>query len=272
MNKHNQRQSVSRQGKQEEGKEKEPWWRRIIKILGIEAPVLTIIGVAIGVALCYFYLSKLAFWIDPLIDNAVKATIAVQPTVGQMPTYTLYPTYTPCPTNTPPIPTTTPTNTLVPPPITIDTMDSSSGWSTFSDPESWIEIRSIPGVRGNAIEISYTLQPGGWVGISKQISPELLPGTVGIRFSRSGSGASNTIELKLVYAPGPSGESVTFEHLWPTDTVGDWEQRKVVYSEHCKFACLDLGQVRTINFAISSREGGTPGSGTVAIDHVEGIR
>lgn len=272
MSKRNQKQSVSQQRKQEEEQDEKPWWREVIKVFGVQAPASMIFGGLVGVALCYFYLSKQSFWIDPLIDNVVKATIAGQPTVSPMPTYTLYPTYTPYPTNTP-VPPPTPTNTLTPaPPLVIDTMDSLSGWSTFGDPESSIEIRSIHGVNDNAIEISYTLHPGGWVGISKHINPEILSGTKGIRFLRSGSGASNTIELKLLYAPGPDDQSTTFEHLWPTHTIGPWSSLEVIYSQHCEFACLDLGEVRTINFAISTREGGTSGSGTVAINHVEGIR
>jgi len=171
----------------------------------------------------------------------------------------------------------TPTET--PTPITIDTI----GWSTFSDPISTIEIKSVPGVIRNAIEISYTLasNDGRWVGISRPINPEVLTGTIGIGFSFSGSGAFNTLELKLLYEPDETGQSVTFVRLWPAATVTDrrsFEEFKALYREfECGETCppggqLELGKVRTISFAISNAQSGASGSGTVAIDHVVGIR
>ena len=132
----------------------------------------------------------------------------------------------------------------------------------------------------DAIEISYTLTPddGNWVLISRPVNMQPLSGTTrGIRFYCSGSGRYNTVELKLLYAPD-TDQSVTFVKLWPAATVADWRSLEVLYTEFdCGETCppggqLELGKVRTINFAISNAQGGTSGSGTVAIDHVVGIR
>jgi hypothetical protein len=69
-------------------------------------PVLVfslVTGVFIGILLFYFFFSRQPFWIDPLIGNAVKATVGAQtapaPVVERelLPTYTPYATYTPYP-------------------------------------------------------------------------------------------------------------------------------------------------------------------------------
>ena len=92
-----------------------------------------------------------------------------------------YPTPMPTPTltQTPPVtPSPSPTPTYV-----IDTMDSTFGWETGNDDKgSSINIKSIPGRTGNAIEISYDLKEWGWVEIFKEINPEILSGTKGINF------------------------------------------------------------------------------------------
>jgi len=221
------------------------------------------------------------------------ATVIPDTPTPEVPTNTPVPepTDTPTPTNTPTatptdIPTPTPTNTPTPTPVVIDTMDSISGWSMRSDTKSTIEIRSVRGTIDDAIEISYTLtatltaNSGNWVLISRPVNMQPLSGiTKGIRFFCSGSGNYNTIELKLLYAPDPTtDQSVTFVKLWPAATVADWRSLQVLYTEFdCGETCppngqLNLGEVRTINFAISNAQGGGSGSGTVAIDHVVGIR
>jgi hypothetical protein len=212
--------------------------------------------------------------------------MAAQPTDGPMPTYTPYPTYTPHPTFTPvpptATPTETPTNTPTPDHVVIDTMDSISGWSTFSDPESTIKIGSAPGKIDDAIEISYnlTVNSGNWVLISRPVDLQPLSGTTrGIRFFYKGSGEHNSIELKLLYAPDPTGQSITFVKLWPAATVTEgWHSFEVRYAEfNCGETCpatgqLDLEEVRAINLAITNAEGGASGSGIVIIDHVVGFR
>jgi len=49
-----------------------------IKAFGVEAPVLLFVGLLIGVILTYFVLANMSFFIQPLIGNAVKATVDAQ--------------------------------------------------------------------------------------------------------------------------------------------------------------------------------------------------
>jgi hypothetical protein len=214
-----------------------------------------------------------------LLLSGFASAVPIPPPPNGPPTPT--PTLTPTPSSTP---APTPTNTPTPTPVVIDTMDSISGWSICSDTKSTIEIRPVRGTIDDAIEISYTLtatltaNSGNWVLISRPVNMQPLSGTTkGIRFFCSGSGEYNAIELKLLYAPD-AGQSITFVKLWPAATVADWRSLEVLYTEFdCGETCppggqLELGKVRTINFAILNAQGGTSGSGTVAIDHVVGIR
>jgi hypothetical protein len=215
----------------------------------------------------------------PTIPRATP-TNTPTPTFTPTPTNTPTPTLTPAPTNTP-----TPTPTSTPTPIIIDTMDSTSGWSTYADDEgSTISIDSVPGRTNNGLEITFDVVEWGWVGISKAINPEILPMLPRIErlgFFYVGSGAPNTIEFKLVYQPDSEGESAIFSVLWPGATVTDgWTFLEIPVSALACWAdtgCqpdeeIDLERVWKIDFAISNKEGDTPGSGTVILDEIQGIR
>lgn len=54
------------------------WWQKAIKVLGVEAPVLLIIGIVIGIFLSYaFMMSKPDLFIQPAIAYAVRETVQV---------------------------------------------------------------------------------------------------------------------------------------------------------------------------------------------------
>jgi hypothetical protein len=217
-----------------------------------------------------------------------------EPTATHTPTLTDTPTL--APTSTPvfivvtptPLPTDTPALPPMPTPIPIiviiDTMDSISGWGPYEDSKgSSIEIRSTPGKTNNAVEISFSLKEDGWVCIAKSLYPGLLVGTRAIRFSYKGSGAPNTIELKLMYPSNAEGEEAIFSVLRNriTDT-SDWTSLEVPYTE---FACwpgtgcdagelLDISTVYKIDFAISNKpaQGDIPGNGAVFLDDVQAVK
>ena len=181
-----------------------------------------------------------------------------------------------------PTPTLTPTPTSTPTSI-IDTMDSTSGWETYIDDESGssINIKSITGRTGNAIEISYDLKERGEVAIYKEINPEILSGKDGIKFFYKGGGEPNTIDLGLRY--GDVGETL-FGVGWERATVtDDWVTKEAPYTyfdcwwpdDNCQYYGnkLDLKNVRKIWFCISNNpdDGDVCGSGRVIIDDVQGI-
>jgi hypothetical protein len=171
--------------------------------------------------------------------------------------------------------TVVPQSGLVPVPI------PTSDWITYTDGGSSLAVGSALGSTGNTIDLFYALSEDGWVGITHTLPPESLIGTKAIQFSFMGSGASNTIELKLVYAPDDQGERTKFILLWnnSTDTRGRWVTVEAPYTD---FKCwvgpecdtgvsLDVGRVQEIDFAISNKlaHGDTPGSGTVSIEAIQ---
>ena len=141
----------------------------------------------------------------------------------------------------------------------------------------------------NALEISYEIRTQGWVSIAKNIDSQILLETKGIGFFYKGSGAANTIELKLVMRYPDDAEDTTYGVLWnrATDTKGNWMHIEKLYD--IDFTCFwpetlcqqhgdnldqtNLGFVRTIDLAISNRpnSGDVAGSGKVALDDLAGI-
>jgi hypothetical protein len=112
-----------------------------------------------------------------------------------------------------------------------------------------------------------------WVGISKQLHLGVLDGTKAVGFCYQGSGHSNTLEFKLIYAPDDQEKEAIFgvfrNHA--TDTQSQWVCLEIPYTE---FSCwvgtgcslgepLDASKVQRIDFAISSKKGDVPGAGNV---------
>jgi hypothetical protein len=166
------------------------------------------------------------------------------------------------------------TDQKVPPKIVpiIDTMDSIQGWETIKDDKgSAVNISSIPGKKGNAIQISYDLKEDGWVGISRQIDPKLLMQAFGLNFSYFSMGNQNTMELRFEYE-----NETPFGISWTNSKTDAWSFQKALYTD---FKCLDLRNrigfklenVRKIEFIISNHPEGSAGSGTMILDNVRGV-
>jgi hypothetical protein len=167
----------------------------------------------------------------------------------------------------------TPTRTTLLP------MDDTSGWNTYRDTASDISFRAIQDKTVRAAEIAYTLKPDGWVGIVHAIDGKQLTGEA-LGFFFKGSGAPNTIELKLIYSSGTVFSVLSS----PTATsANDWAVFEAPYT---KFTCwagtgkdcprgdekLDVRQVTAVDIAISNKPGGTPGSGRITIDELHTIK
>lgn len=166
------------------------------------------------------------------------------------------------------------------PPLVIDSLESTFGWKTYTSGDlSTIQISSVAGKTGNGMEISYNLEEGTWVGIFREINPGLLIGTDAIRFSYKGSGASNTIELKLLVKIDED-HSVVFSVLRNrASNVRGWSMLEASYPE---FVCwvdtgcnagdqIDLSKVWKIDIAISNKAGDTAGAGSVIFDDIQAI-
>jgi len=180
-----------------------------------------------------------------------------------------------------PRPTATPS-----PIVVVDTMDSLAGWTKFDDGRFITDTASIinfslnQGMTDNAIQIDYDLRQGGFVGISKVITPSVISGTKTVRFRYKGTGPTNTIELKLLYQPDASGKGEVFgfsqREIVGTDYWVTFEQLYDAFG--CGDTCtvtgqkLDPARVWKMDIAVSHQLGGTPGLGRVIVDQIEAFK
>lgn len=204
------------------------------------------------------------------------------PTEGPSATPTKTPTETPTTS-----PTATPTKTLTATPTPeenylLKSPEISVGWERGATEGA--TITTSPTVGRNeqdlALEIAYSVEEWGWVSVNRKSFVPLSATSKGVEFTYSGSGASNTIEFKLVVPY--NGEEVYFLASWgsATDTEGNWMTLKAPYTA---FRCawpedicpnvdtIDPTQVIKIDFAIANKMGDEPGAGVVIIDNFKEI-
>ena len=138
----------------------------------------------------------------------------------------------------------------------------------------------------NRILLSTNLEEEGYVAIYKKLTPQLLKQTNGIGLIYSGTGAPNTLELRLI-----DKHETIFEAVWQnaTATDGREELKQVLYSD---FRCRKIvreeqpGNCRTdedvrtlvfnpedidrIDFTFSNKPeiGDVAGQGTVVIKEI----
>lgn len=170
------------------------------------------------------------------------------------------------------------------PPVVIDAMDNSSGWHTYFADQgaSMGSLETTEGLNKQAIKIPFSIQRDKWVGISKGIHPGLLAGTKSIIFSYRGTGAPNSIEVKLSISCEESRREAIFgflrNHISNTQhwTIMEVPVEDFVYwpQTGCGPIPLDMGAVNKIDFAISNKpgQGDIPGSGVVMIDTVRAVK
>jgi hypothetical protein len=139
-----------------------------------------------------------------------------------------------------------------------------------------------------ALEITYNLVEGGYIGISKVFNTGILSGTNRIGFWYKGSGASNTLEFKLLHkeeiCENGTRKRAVFSVEWAgaTNTGGEWVFKEADYGAFRYWdgvpptGCraderLDLAKVNKLDFAISSRphHDDQSGQGIIVFDDVQ---
>ena len=176
----------------------------------------------------------------------------------------------------------TPAPTPTPTAVVIDDMDSLAGWGIFNDTlGSAVNISTTAdGMVNNALQMDFDLKQGGFVGISKVITPAPLSETQGLRFFYMGTGPTDTIELKLLYKPDANGKGEVFSYS-QREIAGakDWVTFEQGYSAFgCGDTCrtprqtLDPARVWKLEIAVSHQLGGAPGVGRVLVDQIEALK
>jgi len=161
--------------------------------------------------------------------------------------------------------------------ISIDHMEDAMYWGTYNDSNSSIEKASVPAYENNGIRVSYNLTRNGYVGIFRSIYPSKLSGVAEIAYHCRGGGAPNSIEFKVKDKDG-----YTFVYICNNATVSDdWKYIKASEKDFkcwwdannhpCEDRQVNLSEIVEIGFAISNKDGDTPGEGYIYIDEIEGF-
>ncbi|MFH1369465.1 MAG: carbohydrate binding domain-containing protein [Elusimicrobiota bacterium] len=153
----------------------------------------------------------------------------------------------------------------------VDALDTIQGWDKYVDSGSKLDLASVPGKEGGAIEVTYDMTAGGWVAFNKTMEKD-LSGCKAVSFYYKGMGAENTIEIKLEDADGTS-----FSYVVPSKSnVSSWLTVHVpVYKfEYCwgEDKELNWSKVVRLHFAVAKREGDEGGAGKVIFGRVEAVK
>lgn len=159
-----------------------------------------------------------------------------------------------------------------------------AGWQeyTVKNGGSTVRLAPVAGQSGSALEIGYQLAPSEWVGAEKDLPARLLEGMDGLQISYQGTGATNTIELKLIYDQAAEPKGAVFSRLryHVTNTEGEWVTLAIPFTE---FGCwpetgcaagvpLDPARIGRVDIAISNKvddEAGVPG--VLVVDNLRGV-
>ncbi len=144
----------------------------------------------------------------------------------------------------------------------IDSMESTSSFSTGGDNNVTWGLSGTTGKVGNCVKMDYTFEGGTWLQIYKNYDYISLAAGDVIKFWYKGSGNANTIEF---YLEDINGNSKTLYFNRESDTP-NWTEKVIELSN---FNSLNLYKISKIKFAVSKQTGDDGGSGSLYIDKVE---
>lgn len=153
--------------------------------------------------------------------------------------------------------------------VVLDPMEEIGEWGAFNDEGATIELDVVKGKQKKAIQISYTLDPGGWVAMDKKDLLLDMSKVTKVRFSCMMTGKINSIELKFIDADGS-----VFGKIFKGSDIGKkWKVMNMPLSEMQYLwggdEKMDWKNVTVISFAVSKKEGDVGGSGKFFIDEIE---
>jgi hypothetical protein len=158
--------------------------------------------------------------------------------------------------------------------IPIDDMRNLNNWHAIKDEKHNCSVDLIP--VDNGLTISYSLdEKESWVDIYRHIDFSKIPKIDKLSFQFAGSGAPNTIELKLVYADGSTFgyELNRASNLSGTVSLYPWQ---ITYwwggPLHSDTEVVNFDEVKEMRFAISNNPDKKDmlGKGNITINKVTG--
>lgn len=159
----------------------------------------------------------------------------------------------------------------------IDTMDNTQGWEAFQDRNiSTISMSSVPSSRGKAIQMDYYLNNDGYVGISSNVSGQVLSQIRGLNLSYYGFDKQLALELRLIYNDG-----TIFEHSFAAKSENKWIGLEALFEDFALIKnfsntsannpILNPSRVEKLELLCKLEKGVLPGSGRILIDHIRGV-
>jgi WD40 repeat protein len=164
----------------------------------------------------------------------------------------------------------------------IDSMDSLASWEVVKDGiGSNISIKNALSRTGKAIEISYDLREGGFVGISRDVDPKVLAELEGINFTYRKSSEPAILELVLNDQNNTNysiswnlkGDENDAPPMW-TYLAGYYNDfhRANITNTNSSESRLNRSNIRNMKFIIHrGSQGDISGNGCIAIDQIRGL-
>jgi hypothetical protein len=148
----------------------------------------------------------------------------------------------------------------------LDKMDSAGGCDIYRDKGARAEGIETAGKTGKALQISYDLGSGAWIGFGKQAEYDLSKYS-GISFDFCSDGAKNKLEIKIEDADGS-----VFGYSMPTGVgAAGWIHKQLPFDDFWRWwggdDNLNLKKVK-VSFAVSKQQGG---AGTVIMQNLAAI-
>jgi WD40 repeat protein len=158
----------------------------------------------------------------------------------------------------------------------IDEMDNTISWlSEKSNNNSNISITTVPAKRGNGIQISFDLKPGGWAGIKKVINSQILEDVTGFDIYVFVSGHNNSFNLRFIYDDGTIfGATIHNAEIknetWSIYSVqnDDLQCQSLNCDSNIEF---NASRVRWVEFMISNDQENASSQGFLVLDRIQGI-
>jgi uncharacterized delta-60 repeat protein len=162
----------------------------------------------------------------------------------------------------------------------IDPMEDLSNWKTLKDElGSNVSIGLVPSKKGRAINLSYDLKDNGWVGISRDVEPQLLADLQGLNISYRMNGKQSTLELRLEDQNGTvfgssrmlGGDLPLWAYLEaPYDSFTELTQAP---AEDPLQKGLEPARIRKLEFVIhnNNKSGDISGPGSISLDQIKGV-
>ncbi len=172
------------------------------------------------------------------------------------------------PAPAPPPTTMAPMETTVAPEMTGETLDllkDAMGWDNYKESDAMSTLAVVTSDKGEALEVTYDLKKGNWLGIAKPAGKD-LSAFKGIKFLYKGEGKTNRLEFKIEDKDGSNFGMVQAANM------AEWTPVEIKFADVPYMwggdKELDLKEVR-LHWAVSKQANDQGGSGKVTIAGLE---